>query len=195
MGGKKNSRKRKRLPIDMRTVGRKKKKSRAKIDYLTNLPANILLRILSNVPMSSFLDLSQTHSQLRWFMHNCAATICNLAIIERFPVEAKFLEASEIGGWLTPGDGFINNIKPRKGTRWVVPGLQLRLCDPGPQFLYFLEKRVLRFSSPGIMKMGMRTLPNFMDSLNEESPVVFGGQDYPRWVWLREMVWYHGVPS
>jgi hypothetical protein len=196
MSDKKNSRKRKRLPRDMKTPGRKNKRGRPskKIDYLTNLPENILLRILSNVSMSSFLDLCQTHSHLRWFIHNYAATICNHAILAHFYSETVIMEVKEIDGWLTPTN-WLFHIKPRKGARWVVPGLQLQLHSPGPQFLYFLEKMVLKFSNNDALLVEWKVMQRFLDGLNEESPVVYGGQNYPCWVWLREMVWYHGVPS
>jgi hypothetical protein len=186
MSNKKNVKKRKRVPVDMRTKGKKKKKSFPRIDYLTNLPNHILLRILAYVPMSSFLDLSQTHPQLRLFMHNHAATICNYNLITRYPNELKGVGVKEIEGWITPTNGLVH-VKQREGARWVVPGLQLHLYDPGPHFLYFMEKKVTIFESGAVQR--------FLDTLNEESPVVFGGKDYPRWVWLREMVWYHGVPS
>ncbi|KAE9380922.1 hypothetical protein N431DRAFT_449664 [Stipitochalara longipes BDJ] len=186
MSNKKNSKKRKRLPIDMRIKGKKKKKGSQKVDYLTNMPNHILLQILSNVPMSSFLDLSQTHPQLRWFMHYYAAIICNYTLITRFSGVLKGLGATEIEGWMTPTNGLVH-IKPREGSRWVVPGLQLHLYEPGPQFLYFAEKEVPRFECGAVQR--------FLDGLNKETRVVYGGEDYPRWVWLREMVWYHGVPS
>jgi hypothetical protein len=195
MSGKKNGRKRKRVPMDMRTRGRKKKKAVAKIDYLTNMAPNILLRILSHVPMKSFLDLYQTHPQLRRLMRSHASTICNFTILERFPFEAWKFEAKDVQGWLTPTAGLICG-KPRKDTGLVVPGLQLQLYEPGPHFLFFLEKQVLQFDSEGkVIGDMMAAIQKFMNELNKETPVVYGGQDYPCWVWLREMVWYHGVPS
>jgi hypothetical protein len=194
MSDKKNNRKRKRLPMDMRTRGRKKKKAPAKIDYLTNLPPEIFLEILSNTPLASFLSLAQTHSHLRWFMHRFAATICNINIEARFPTESKLLGATKIEGWLTPTDRLIK-IPPMKGSRWVDPGLQLLLSAPGPQFLFFLEKKVLTFSAETVLMVECKAMQEFMSGLNEESPVVYGGKDYPRWCWLKEMIWYHGAPS
>jgi hypothetical protein len=182
------------VPMDMRTKGRHKKKMKPKIDYLTNLPHNILLRITSNLPMSSFLALSQAHSHLRWFMHRYASTICNLNIQTQFPKEAKILEAAYIEGWLTPTGG-LAMIKPKHVAKWVDPGLRLLLSQPGPQFLYFLQKRILKFSSDTTLIVEFKAMQEFLDSLNEESPVVYGGKDYPRWCWLKEMIWYHGVPS
>lgn len=188
------SRKLRRVPMDMRTKGRRKKKGKAKIDYLTNLPHNILLRITSNLPMSSFLALSQTHSHLRWFMRRYASTICNLNVQTQFPKEAKILEATYIEGWLTPTGGLVM-IKPKDVAKWVDPGLQLLLSQPGPQFLYFLQNRILKFSSGTTLIVEFKAMQEFLDQLNEESPVVYGGKDYPRWCWLKEMIWYHGVPS
>jgi hypothetical protein len=189
MSDKKNSRKRKRLPMDMRAKGRKKKKSKAKIDYLTNVDPVILLRIISYLPISSFLDLSQAHTQLRWFVRNYASIICNFSILTRFPSEAKLLVVKEIEGWLVPTNALIT-IEPGKDTRWVVPGLRLQIHRPGPQFLYFLEKKVLSCSM-----VERHAMKKFLDELNGESLVVYGGRDYPRWVWLKEMIWYYGIPS
>jgi len=174
------------MPIDMRIKGKKKKKRTPKVDYLSNMPNHILLRILAHVPMSSFLDLSQTHPQIRYFMQNFAAHICNFALMTRFPNALKALGIVEVEGWMTPTNGLVR-IMQRKGARWVIPGLQLHLYEPGPQFLYFMESRVRMFECGAVER--------FLDGLNEETPIVYGGADYPRWCWLREMVWYHGVPS
>jgi len=186
MSNKKNSKKRKRIPIDMRIKGKKKKKGLPKVDYLSNMPNHILLRILAHVPMSSFLDLSQTHPQLRYFMQNYAAHICNYAAITRFPNELRGLGVKDVDGWITPMNSLVR-IMQREGAKWVVPGKQLHLYEPGPQFLYFLEKKVRMYECGAVMW--------FLDSLNEETPLPYGGQDYPRWCWLREMIWYHGVPA
>jgi hypothetical protein len=94
---------------------------------------------------------------------------------------------------LTPTNSLIY-IQPRKGASWVDEKLQLQLYEPGPQFLYFLQKRVVDFTSEDALVPMWSDLQDFMDGLNEESPVVCGGRDYGRWVWLREMVWYYGVP-
>lgn len=77
----------------------------------------------------------------------------------------------------------------------MVPGMQLQLYEPGPHFLYFLEKKVTKFMSVQALMVEWEAMQRFMDELNGESPVVYGGRDYPQWIWLRQMVWYHGVPS
>jgi len=172
---------------------KKKVKRGEEIDYLTNMPPEVLLRIVSNVPLNCYLDLTQTCEHLRYWMQNCAAMICNLAIESRFPSEARILESLQINNWLTPTNGLVQ-IKPRKGARWVRPELQLQLYEPGPQFLYFLEKKVTKLTKINTLVAEWCDLQNFMDGLNEESPTVYGGRDYGRWVWLREMIWYYGVP-
>jgi hypothetical protein len=196
MSNQKNARARvrKRKPPKNNKEKKKKKKQRhEQIDYLTNMPNEVLLRIVSKVPLSSFLDLIQTSQYLRWFIQQHATMICNLAIESRFPAEARILESTETEGWLTPTNGLIC-IQPRKGARWVDPRLQLQLYEPGPQFLYFLESKIVKFAVEDALVAGWWDLQGFMDGLNEESPVVLGGRDYARWVWLRELVWYYGIP-
>jgi hypothetical protein len=187
------ARRRKKTKLPKTKKEKKKKKLGEEIDYLTNMPPEILIRIISNVPLSSYLDLTQTSNQLRYMMQNYAEVICSLAIESRFPAEARLLESIEVEGWLTPTNGLIY-IQPREVPRWVDEKLQLQLYEPGPQFLYFLERNVVKFTIEDPFVAEWSDLQQFMDGLNEESPVVFGGRDYGRWVWLREMVWYYGIP-
>jgi hypothetical protein len=107
-------------------------------------------------------------------MQNYAAVICSLAIESRFPAEARLLESIEVEGWLTPTNGLIY-IQPREVPRWVDEKLQLQLYEPGPQFLYFLERNVVKFTIEDPFVAEWSDLQQFMDGLNEESPVVFGG--------------------
>lgn len=152
-------------------VKKKKVKRGEEIDYLTNMPPEVLLRIISNVPLDCYLDLTQTCQHLRYWMQNCADMICNLAIESRFPSEARILEPIQIDNWLTP-----MHIKPRKGARWVKPELQLQLYEPGPQFLYFLEKKVAKLTKNNALVADWWDLQNFIDGRNEESPTVYGGR-------------------
>ena len=99
----------------------KKKRKIDEIDYLTNLPHKILLKIISILPLSSYLDLAGTSQHLRHVLHTCSATICNLVIKERYSLESLVLESIKIDGWMTPT---ALSLRTRYEPKWVDPGLQ-----------------------------------------------------------------------
>jgi hypothetical protein len=134
-------------------------------DYLTTFPTEILIKILSEVPISSFLDILHTSSRLRAILKSHAAVICNLAIKSRFWRKAKCLNTKLVSGWSVPNhplifdeellykrqykstnsplgaskNSYINHyaiLGPI--TSASIPRFLLNLA-PGPQFLYFLE--------------------------------------------------------
>lgn len=82
-------------------------------DYLNSVPPEILIKILVEVPLSSFLDLVHTCSALHAFIKSNAARICNMAIQSRFAFEAKLLCVTKDvaafqdnkEGWLIPQAG------------------------------------------------------------------------------------------
>ena len=61
-------------------------------DHLTSLPSEILIKALSNVPLSSFLDLTHTSHGLRSFVKTNAARICDAAIESRYAFKNKALQ-------------------------------------------------------------------------------------------------------
>ncbi|KAE9380921.1 hypothetical protein N431DRAFT_459833 [Stipitochalara longipes BDJ] len=69
-------------------------------DYLTSFPPEILIKILAEVPLSSFLNLMQTSRGLRGFLKANAARICNTAIRARFLIHAKLFKLVLKDGWL-----------------------------------------------------------------------------------------------
>jgi hypothetical protein len=92
-------------------------------DQLTSIPPELLIKLFSEVPLSSFLDLVHTSQSLHAFVKGNAARICNMAIRSRFAFEAKFLEvlgrhrirtqktnAAGSQGWLLPGRGKLEQI-------------------------------------------------------------------------------------
>jgi hypothetical protein len=80
-----------------------------KNSILVSLPPEILIKVLSEVPLSSFLALTHTSRGLRAFVKDNAAKICNMAIRSRFAEHIKILEATTNNnqGWLLPGPGML----------------------------------------------------------------------------------------
>lgn len=80
-----------------------------KSSILVSLSPEILIKILSEVPLSSFLALAHTSRGLRAFVKDNAARICNMAIRSRFAEHVKILEATTNNnqGWLLPGPGML----------------------------------------------------------------------------------------
>jgi hypothetical protein len=73
-------------------------------EYLTSLPPELLIKVLSEIPLSSFLNLTHTSRDLRTFIKTNAARISNAAIESRFSFKAKILEkCMQDNGWLSPG--------------------------------------------------------------------------------------------
>jgi hypothetical protein len=71
-------------------------------DYLSSLAPKLLLKILSNVPISSFFALTQTSKGFRKFIKVNAALICNTAIATRFPLLTDALQCKNDNEWLAP---------------------------------------------------------------------------------------------
>ncbi|KAE9380978.1 hypothetical protein N431DRAFT_324246, partial [Stipitochalara longipes BDJ] len=71
-------------------------------DYLTNLPPEVLLKVIAQVPSNTYLDLVHTSRFLRTFLKLNASQICNEGIRSRYPLEAKILETTKEAGWLVP---------------------------------------------------------------------------------------------
>jgi hypothetical protein len=71
-------------------------------DYLTSLPAELLIKIIAEVPMDSYLDLAHTSKGLLDFMKANAADVCNEAIRSRHSFAAKCFKTELKNGWLVP---------------------------------------------------------------------------------------------
>ncbi|KAE9380977.1 hypothetical protein N431DRAFT_292943, partial [Stipitochalara longipes BDJ] len=71
-------------------------------DYLTSLPSEILLKIVTQVPIKNFLDLVQTSRAFRNFIKANASKICNDVIRSRYQLEAALLQSELKAGWLVP---------------------------------------------------------------------------------------------
>ena len=140
-------------------------------DYITALPAELLLKIFPHLPLQSFYHLSHTSSFLRHFIQTHASLLCNDAIKAYFPVQAKIMETEKISGWLVPTyeelrkreelfsdcmgydlrDLRLCQHNPTK----TVPcepfdsltdfrRFQVKITNPGPQYLMFLQRGFLQ---------------------------------------------------
>jgi hypothetical protein len=139
-------------------------------DYLTSLPTELLIKVIAEVPINSYLDLTHTSKGLRDFMKANAADVCNEAIRSRHSIVAKFLKMELLTGWLVPThEGFDmededyisrldHRVLPTHVSRFKdysllgelfngdVDLLRTKIINvksPGPQFLHFLERNIL----------------------------------------------------
>jgi hypothetical protein len=141
------------------------------VDYLTNLPPEVLLKIIALIPSKFYLDIIHTSTFLRSFLKLNASQICNEAIRTRYALEAKVLETTMEAGWLVP-----TKLKEEE-TRYTLDFRRLHyvgsryryvtfLCEkgqkrylrtsmmePGPQYIYFLEQDLLHVWSEKELKM------------------------------------------
>ena len=80
-------------------------------DLLSTLAPELLVQVIAELPLSSFLDLKHTSTFFRNFLKNNASTICNHAIRTRFPYEEKLLQSALMAGWLMPTHPWFANLE------------------------------------------------------------------------------------
>jgi hypothetical protein len=141
-------------------------------DYLTSLPTELLIKVIAEVPMDYYLDLTHTSKGLRDFMKANAANICNEAIRSRHSIAAEILKTELKSGWLVPThEGFDmededyiraldHYFQPTKVSRFKYYSLLgalfngdvnnlrtmiINVKSSGPQFLHFLERNIMIF--------------------------------------------------
>jgi hypothetical protein len=130
---------------------------------LTTIPPELLLRIISFLPSSTYHDLAQTSTYLRLFFNTHASQICKSYIQCHLAKEAELLNSSMQDGWLLPSTSFLAHSSSRSTTRsredlisslasfdiqtllppsppWVEERMHISLATPGPQYLCFLEE-------------------------------------------------------
>ncbi|KAN0120352.1 hypothetical protein V8E51_002560 [Hyaloscypha variabilis] len=76
-------------------------------DYLTSIPPEILAKVISELPLSNYLDIAHTSRQLRSILKIHAAMICNARIRSKYQFAAEFLKTetmSEMFAFKCPGD-------------------------------------------------------------------------------------------
>lgn len=140
-------------------------------DYLTGLPAELLLKIIPHLPLQSFFAVSHTSSFLRYFLKTHASMICNDAINSYFSNQAQLLATEKRSGWLVPTheellrrEDFFSDclgadlrdlhLCEHNPTRKICCApfesltdfrdFQVKITDPGPQYLFFLQKGFLQ---------------------------------------------------
>lgn len=138
-------------------------------DYISHLPPELLGNIMAKLPISSYLDIAHTSSNMRAVIKKHAAMICNTAIRARHSLAVDFLKVEMNARWLVPLHKFIMKDErcyeeylkevvnifsgPEQGyiSAYSLKGrlmtgsdiIALKLSQPGPQLLYFLEKQGL----------------------------------------------------
>lgn len=162
-------------------------------DYLTSLPAELLTKILSSVPLSSvplssFLDLTHTSRGLRHFIKANAAAICNTAIESRFAYENKPLKPTRISGWLAPTDSAIldeeqgykriTKIRLGGGVKTVLTRKCVTLWDSVIEDLNIGEGKEVREYKPS----------NLLGELDDSNPLLGLTTPGPQYLFISERV-------
>jgi hypothetical protein len=184
---------------------------------LAKLPAEVLILILRDVPIDSYLDIVQTSKHLRQFVRQHAARLCNAAILERVPLEAARIPSVKVNGWLVPTHAdllvleryLVDKKQYTDRAKGIIPDhpnqtrdLQIKLSRPGPQYLmWLLSGKVIPPNTPmdekgKVKAINVLHVVKFLKPLNAELMIV--GQDegkVPRGLTRREFIWYLGVPE
>jgi len=197
-------------------------------DYLTALPAELLLRIFPHLPLRSFFDLSHTSSFLRYFLKTHSSVICNDAITAYYPNQAKTLETEKRSGWLVPtheelrrredffSDCLGVNLRDRRlcehnpiskvkcaplESLTDFRDFQILISDPGPQYLFFLQKGflqagVLYWYREEPVFIFRKEFNDFMKEFHRRVTcgecVRHGRSATARLGFPRELIWYYG---
>lgn len=184
-------------------------------NHISRLPPEILLLILVELPLDSYLDLVQTSKFLREFLQMNAALICNICILSQFPLEGALIPSAKVNGWIVPTHTGITILesyvldKKRYHDRArqineedyaYGQDLRLKLTQPGPQFLLWLQfgtvlAKVPRNNQGQLVINGSSTV-TFLHWLNEDLRWDEGDdKTRPRGFARRELLWYHGIPE
>lgn len=186
-------------------------------DLLGKLPPEVLILVLQELPVKVYLDVVQACGHLRQFVRTHASGLCNYAILKKFPLEAERIPSTNINGWLVPEHKDIlvleryvlDKKKYVDRARGIIldqesqtRDLQVKLSQPGPQYLLWLESGKAIATNPALDENGKVKNINtlhlvaLLKSLNAEL-MVLGRDDgkSPRDLTQRELIWYFGVPE
>ncbi|KAL2059772.1 hypothetical protein VTL71DRAFT_10156 [Oculimacula yallundae] len=122
-------------------------------DHLSNLIPELLVEVLSHVSSKDYLSLVHTNQSLRDFLQENAANVCNKAVqnlLTIYFVNPISFPTEFVQGWLVPtAPVFVETEKeytadvPDYFAEYEIPAspfdLKIKLSQPGPQFLLFLE--------------------------------------------------------
>jgi hypothetical protein len=175
-------------------------------DRLTALPKELLLKVICEVPLSSFLDLTHISKRLRDLIKANARRICNTAIESRFPLQAKYLRPVKVSGWTTPTHFKIleweeraveecrNGLDHLRVKDWISWDYKIKLTGPGPQYLALLESNVLAMDVKQGLMGSQDLMRRFLRRVNGVWATTKQGW---RVMLIRErtMVWYYGFPN
>jgi hypothetical protein len=115
---------------------------------IQTLPPELLLHTISFLPTSALLPLTRTSHYLHTFISTHASSICNTHITTHYSLEAAVLHPVLKNGWLVPTlpgvretckkycEQPLGSLHKERMMRW---GKKMKLSEPGPQFLRFLE--------------------------------------------------------
>jgi len=172
-------------------------------DYLSILPSEILIPILADVPLSSYLDICHTSKTLKSFMQHFARELCNARILAHFKATAISLESYYIDGWILPTISFLMewerrtecNEWRRKWNRCKGFDYKIKITESGPQFAAMLEEGRVAFEGPrGGLQAREDRLAESLERWNGNWGVKADGT-IDRFVRDRRLAWYYGFPT
>ena len=173
-----------------------------KQDYLSFLPPELLLMIISRVPINNFLDITQTSQALRYFMKENGRRLCNDAIRRQFARRALFLmDSAYIEGWLAPTNNRASEDISQAQSSLRHFDLSIKLTEPGPQYMYWLSKKLVRGwharNGRANTRVFITETAYFLKGINgmlDTHPQGDTAQDTgnPR---HKEMLWYYSAPQ
>lgn len=181
---------------------------------LPGLPPELLLKIISEASITSFLDLAQASKSFRHFIKANASRICNAAIQCQFPLQTAFMPTRRIDGWLVPThinvfrveiwacNWFYSRYSSCNGQQECHLDLLVNITEPEPQYLFWLQGEPVTVSqSQGDKERHVasnRLMQTYLclSALNEKLMKV--GVNWgkpPKGLRQREMIWYYGIPE
>jgi len=186
-----------------------------KKNHLSSLPSEVLLLILVEIPLDSYLDLVQTSKFLREFLKTNAAYICNTCVLGHLALGGALIPSAKVNGWIVPThtdftilESYVLDKKIyHDRARQIVEednaygqDLRVKITQPGPQFLLWLQQGNFhaKFSKNNQEQLVINCFSTvrFLRWLNEDlSGYGYGDEKWPSGFTRRELLWYHGVPE
>jgi hypothetical protein len=209
----------KKSPIAMKlaiyTEATEKQSLSTRKNHLSSLPPQVLVLILLELPLDSYLDLVQTSKFLRKFLKTNAAYICNTCVLGHLALEGALIPSAKVNGWIVPThtdftileryvlDKKIYHDRARQIVdeyNAYVQDLRVKLTQPSPQFLLWLQQGNFRakFSKNNQEQLVINCFSTvrFLRWLNEDlSGYGYGDEKWLNGFTRRKLLWYHRVPE